>query len=420
MPLVATSWWFHDQPVHTDVIVIGAGPAGAAASSWLARSGRSVCCLEASYFPRHAIGESLLPRCNTLLEEAGLFEAVQRRGYMVKGGALFIRGDERERFSFADSLRGDGASAYHVPRDDFDQVLASAARAYGVDVRFGHRVEDVTFDAEGVTVVAHDLSMGSTLRVRGKLVIDCSGSGRVLPTLLDLERPAALPRRVACFTQIEGDVRPRHEGDIWITALAENVWSWIIPFSNGRSSIGVVCDPATWEQLDGTDTRRLMALMQRGGAAADRLRNARIVASARVVNGYSTRVDRIHGHRWALAGNASGFLDPIFSSGVTLALESAVLCAKLTHRQLRGEVVDWEREYGDVLRRARDVFSAFVESWYGDELPAILFASRRSELSKRNIASVLGGHVLRKDNPFVKQPAQSLRNLHDLIQRTAP
>lgn len=402
--------------VDADVVVIGAGPAGTSASSWLARQGRSVVCLESSFFPRHVIGESLLPRCNALLEEAGLLEAVHDRGYMVKTGALFIRGDERERFSFAESLKGDSVSTYQVPRDDFDQTLATAARGHGVDVRFGHRVEDVVFDDECVRISARDVSTGASVEVRAEFVIDCSGYGRVLPKLLGLERPSHLPRRISCFSQIEGDIRPDPEGDIWICSLGKNSWSWIIPFSNGRSSIGIVCDPSVWEAIDGTDAERLMTLMRRDESAAARLKRARLVTPTRVMDGYSKRVERMHGERWSLAGNASDFFDPVFSSGVMLALESGVLSAKLVDRELAGETVDWNREYSEVLGEAGGVFLAFIESWYREELQAIFFSERKSKSSKQRIASVLGGYVMRQDNPFVHQPVESLRLLHDAVR----
>ena len=127
----------------TDVLVIGAGPAGSVAGAALTRAGHSVVCLEGGYFPRHLIGESLLPRCNQLLDQVGMLAAVQSRGYMIKSGALFLKDAQRERFCFADGLEGDPPSSFQVPRDDFDQTLAVAARRAGVDLRFGQRVEGV-------------------------------------------------------------------------------------------------------------------------------------------------------------------------------------------------------------------------------------------------------------------------------------
>src|SRR5215470_15063849 len=128
-----------------DVLIIGAGPAGSVASSLLARCGHRVIALEAGHFPRFQIGESLLPRCNDILEEAGLLAAVIARRYQVKNAALFLEGSERERFCFAEVFPGQRTQTFQVPRGDFDQTLATAARAHGLDVRFNHRVEAVEF-----------------------------------------------------------------------------------------------------------------------------------------------------------------------------------------------------------------------------------------------------------------------------------
>src|SRR4051812_27020964 len=132
-----------------DVIVVGAGPPGSVAGSILARQSVSVLCLEAGTFPRFQIGESLLPRCNDILEEAGLIEAVNEKRFMPKPAALFLRGDMTERFCFAEMFPGQRPAAMQVPRADFDQTLATQARKYGVDVRFQQKVEAVEFAPDG-------------------------------------------------------------------------------------------------------------------------------------------------------------------------------------------------------------------------------------------------------------------------------
>src|SRR5688500_2038033 len=127
-------------PTSVDALILGAGPAGTIAGATLARQGLTALAVDKQWFPRHVIGESLLPRCNQLLSEAGLLAAVEARGYQPKHGALFLRGPDRQRFAFRESLQGDWTSSFQVPRDDFDQTLATAARAQGLDVRFGHDV----------------------------------------------------------------------------------------------------------------------------------------------------------------------------------------------------------------------------------------------------------------------------------------
>lgn len=396
-----------------DVVVIGAGPAGSVAGVTLARKGYSVLCLEGGYFPRHVVGESLLPRCNALLEEAGLLDAVTARGYMVKHGAVFLRGDERERFCFAESLKDDPPSAFQVPRDDFDQVLATAARDAGLDLRFGQRVSGVELASDGARLSVTDVERQTSYRVATRFVLDCSGYGRVLARLFDLERPSELPRRVACYTHVEDDLRPDGdlEGDIWITVHPDNGWIWIIPFSNGRTSVGMVCDHDFWHRLPGSDRERLFAFLRQESNAAARLAHAVQVAPTRTIGGYSTRVAALSGERWALAGNASDFLDPVFSSGVTLAMETAALAAELVDRTLSARPVSWADDYDAVVHRAVGVFLAFVESWYRRDLESIFFSTTKLPRMKRRITSILGGNVLRADNPLNTATDSALRQL---------
>ncbi len=404
-----------------DVVVIGAGPAGSAASVGLAQRGHKVVCLERGHFPRQVVGESLLPRCNDLLAELGLLEAVQKRGYMVKAGALFLRGQREERFAFGAGLPGDRASSFQVPRDDFDQTLATCARRRGVQVRFGHEVQEVAIGASGATLKVHDQWRDKTFAVNARFILDCSGYGRVLARCLKLDQPTGLPNRVACFTHFEGDRRDvgEHEGDIWVCCHPDNGWMWIIPFSNGRTSVGMVCDPEHWDSLPGTPVQKLQTQMWRDENAMRRLSHAEPVLPPQVIREYSTKNVSLHGNRWAVAGNAGDFLDPVFSSGVTLALESASLAASLVHLELQDQEVDWQRLYAAPMNQAVAVFRALVQGWYSGQLPDIFFAENKLPRVKIQITSLLGGYVLRSDNPLTADCARSLATLHEHISRGA-
>ncbi|MDX2054823.1 MAG: NAD(P)/FAD-dependent oxidoreductase [Polyangiaceae bacterium] len=399
-----------------DVIVIGAGPAGSAASVALVAKGHRVVCLERGHFPRQVVGESLLPRANALLGQLGLLGAVERRGYMVKKAAYFLRGQERERFAFADGLAGDLPTTYQVPRDDFDQTLASEARRQGVDLRFGQEVKEVAFDHDGVTAVVEDTWRNRSSNLRARWVLDCSGYGRVLARLLKLDVATGLPHRVACFTHFEGDARPSSdEGDIWVCCHPNNGWLWLIPFSNGRTSVGMVCDPEYWESLPGTPLERLLSQLRRDPNAQLRLSQAVPVLPPQILREYSTKNHRLHGDRWAVAGNAGDFLDPVFSSGVTLALESATISAELIHRALSGQPVDWDAEYTVPMGQAVSVFRGLVEGWYSGMLPDIFFSQQKLVRTKAQLTSLLGGYVRRTDNPLTHDCARSLTALHSAI-----
>lgn len=395
----------------TDVLIIGAGPAGSIAGSMLARLGRTVMCLEAGVFPRFQIGESLLPRCNDILEEAGLLEAVQARRFMPKPAALFLRDGMRERFSFAEMFPGQRPAAMQVPRGEFDQCLATEARRHGVDLRFQQRVDHIEFSPTGSSVTqVTDLETNAKYTVAAKFVLDCSGYGRVLPKMLNLEKEPSLGPRVAVFNHFEGDLRPSgpDEGDIWVCMHPQGPWIWIIPFSNGRTSVGVVGERAMVEAAGANDQERLTNLLSTDPEAKVRLARAKPVLKTARLEGWSAAVKSFHGPGWALTGNASEFLDPVFSSGVTLALESAHRAAKIVHRQLAGEAVDWNKDYSDVMDRAVGVFRVFVHAWYSGELQKVLMRKDKSTSIKQAITAVLGGYVLDERNPFVRDPKGTL------------
>ena len=396
-----------------DVLVIGAGPAGSVAGSLLAQQGHKVICLEAGTFPRFQIGESLLPRCNDLLEQAGLLDAVVARRYQPKNAALFLEGDLRERFSFSEVFPGQRTQTFQVPRFDFDQTLATAARAKGVDIRFNQRVDAVSFQPGEATVTATDLESNQSAQLRARFVIDCSGYGRVLPRLLKLEKPASLAPRVALFNWVEGDIRPQgdDEGDIWICIHPRGAWIWIIPFSNGRTSVGVVMERELYDSTPGCDRDRLMSLLLEDPNVAKRLAKAVPVLKTQKLEAWSVSVERLQGPGWALTGNAAEFLDPVFSSGVTVALESASRAAALVHRQLNGETVDWDKDFEAVVRKAVGVFKVFVSTWYTGELPQVLLRGNKTPAIKRAITAILGGYVLDDENPFVRNPEGTLQAL---------
>jgi flavin-dependent dehydrogenase len=399
--------------MEADVVVIGAGPAGSVVGSILARQHHRVVTLEAGTFPRFQIGESLLPRSNDILAEAGLLEAVVARGYQAKNAALFLEGGVRERFCFADVFPGQRTQTFQVPRNDFDQTLATTARQYGVDVRFNQRVDAVEFRDGAALVTATDVETDERNQTRARFVVDCSGYGRVLPRLLQLERPSVITPRVALFTWVEGDDRPAgdREGDIWICIHPRGAWAWIIPFSNGRTSVGLVMEPEVYESVSGCDRDRLFQLLVEDENVRARLHRATPVLKTVKLQAWSSAVERLHGPGWVLTGNAAEFLDPVFSSGVTLALESAGRAAALVHRSLVGEPVDWDVEYDRVVLMAVGVFKAFVRSWYAGELQRVLLRANKTEAIQRSITAILGGYVLDPNNPFVREPERALSAL---------
>jgi flavin-dependent dehydrogenase len=402
-----------------DVAVIGAGPAGAVAAALLHRAGLRVRVVEATRFPRFVIGESLLPRCMDILQEAGMLDAVKARGYLVKNGALFLRGDERCDFQFRDQHTPGWSWTWQVPRDDFDLTLARHVSDLGVPIDWEQRVTAVDFSGSPVLTVED--AGGARHRLNARFVVDASGYGRVLPRLLDLEVPSMLPVRMALFAHVRGDRRPRgpDEGRIWICLHPDGAWLWIIPFSDGRTSVGAVATPDFFARYPGPPEAVLRAIIAGDPAARERLAAIELLFPPRTIKGYSAAVKRLHGPGYCLVGNATEFLDPVFSSGVTLALESAERAARLVALQLAGEPADWENEYARYMQRGIDVFRTFVTRWYDGTLPALFFAAARDPRVQAQMCSVLAGYVWDERNPLVREHERKIDQLAR-ISRASP
>ncbi|MDX9873873.1 MAG: NAD(P)/FAD-dependent oxidoreductase, partial [Spongiibacteraceae bacterium] len=225
------------------VAVIGAGPSGSIAAALLRRRGHDVLVIERQRFPRFSIGESLLAHCLDFVEEAGMMPAVEAAGFQLKNGAAFGWGERYTDFNFGDNFTPGRGTTFQVERAKFDKVLADEATAQGVEIRYEHGLEAIEFQDGRPLLTVHD-EHGVAYRVEAEFVLDASGYGRVLPRLLDLELPSTFPVRKAVFTHIEdGIVDPQFDRNkILITThpTQRDIWYWLIPFSNGRCSMGVV------------------------------------------------------------------------------------------------------------------------------------------------------------------------------------
>jgi flavin-dependent dehydrogenase len=406
--------------LETDVLIIGAGPAGTLAASLLQREKFRVLIVEKQSFPRFVIGESMLPISMDRLENAGLLEAVQKQNFMRKNGAVFLRGDETCNFDFSNQFTLGYKYTYQVPRADFDKTLADTVAARGVEILYRHGVTAVAFapDHASATIEKPD---GTKFEVRAKFILDCSGYGRVLPRLLQLEEPSTFPNREALFCHVTGDKRPAEgeEGKIWVCIHPEGAWIWIIPFSNGRTSVGAVAGPEFFAKFPGDPETQLRAILMSDPNAAKRLADMQVVMPPQRISGYACSVKQLFGDRYALVGNATEFLDPIFSSGVALALSSAERAANVLTRQLRGETVDWQADYADYVMQGINTFRSYVTAWYDDVLPKIFFAANRNPTIMRQVCSVLAGYVWDKTNPYVSQAERALRLLSQILTSQA-
>ncbi|MHC8289372.1 NAD(P)/FAD-dependent oxidoreductase [Pseudomonas sp. XS1P51] len=405
------------------VVIIGAGPSGAIAAALLKRKGHDVLVIERQYFPRFSIGESLLSHCLDFVEEAGMLDAVNAAGFQLKNGAAFAWGERYSAFDFGDTFSHGKPTTFQVQRADFDKLLADQAALQGVEIRYGEAIVSVDFSLPKpqLDVLRED---GSQYRVEAGFVLDASGYGRVLPRLLDLEAPSNFPVRQAVFTHIEDHIdSPTFEREkILITThpTQRDVWFWTIPFSNGRCSVGVVAAAEHYEgRMENLD-ECLRGFIAETPSLAGVLNNAVWDTPARTIGGYSANVKTLHGPGFALLGNAAEFLDPVFSSGVTIAMRSASMAASVLHRQLQGESVDWQTEFAEPLKRGVDTFRCYVEGWYAGTFQDVIYHEGGSPDIRRMICSILAGYAWDERNPFVSEAKRRLRTLSEICASDAP
>ena len=402
----------------TDVVIIGAGPSGSVAAAYLAARGYAVEVVERAHFPRFSIGESLLPQSMSLLEEAGLLQHVIEGKFQFKDGAAFRRGDQEQSLDFNDKSASGWSTTFQVKRDLFDQILAEGAAAKGARVTFGDEVTRFVHTDYGARLHIRNEN-GGEREIAAKFVLDASGFGRVLARLLSLDKPSDFPARKAVFCHVRDNISDptfdRNKILISVHPQKHAIWYWLIPLADGLSSIGVVGPQAELEAAGSNPQSQLFGLVAQSGRMHDVLGNAEQVRPAGTLVGYACNVDRLYGPNYALLGNAAEFLDPVFSSGVTIALKSAILAGRALDRQFKGEIVDWEADFEAPLKLGVNAFRAYVESWYDGSLQDIIFAQpRRATEVKRKIISVLAGYAWDASNPFATDPRRHLAQVRQL------
>ena len=399
------------------VVVVGAGPSGSIASALLKRRGHDVLVLERQKFPRFSIGESLLVHCLDFVEEAGMLEAVEAAGFQHKNGAAFARNGEYADYDFSDRFTPGRPSTFQVQRARFDQILADEAARQGVEIRYEVEITAVSEpDASGRrTLTAREVNGGQVRTIEADFILDASGFGRTLPKLLNLETPSKFPTRQAIFTHVADNIPEgtfdRNKIRVTVHPKHDDVWFWLIPFSGGRTSLGVVAAKEYLDRYAGPPDQKLRTLVAEDRGLAALLAEAQWDTPVRELQGYAANVKSMSGPGFALLGNAAEFLDPVFSSGVTIAMRSASMAAATLHRQLSGETVDWKKEFEEPLRKGIDCFRAYVEAWYDGRFQKVVFHPGQTPEIRRMISSVLAGYAWDERNPFVANPQRRLDSI---------
>ncbi|MEA1916748.1 MAG: NAD(P)/FAD-dependent oxidoreductase [Campylobacterota bacterium] len=402
---------------NVDVFIIGAGPAGSISAAYLVQKGFSVKVVDKSTFPRFVIGESLLPKCNELLEKANMLKCVEDANFQFKGGVAFQneKGDEIA-LDFSKNLGQKWGSSFQVKREVFDELLIKDAITKGADVSFG--VEVTAYDEDRNVITTKDES-GNIEIYSSKKVLDASGYGRVLPRLLNLESDSSLALRRATFARVDSDHRPQDErnGYIFVDIIGDNdAWIWNIPFSDGTTSVGVVCTEEYFKSFNMSDEAFWEHCIASNKKASARYKDSKRTVDVGSISGYSSAVTKLFDKNYILTGNASEFLDPVFSSGVTLALESGFKAAELVAKELNGESVDYKKEYDEYMMLGIEVFREYVNAWYDGRLQKILFTNNKSDKITSKIISILSGYVWDENNSFVTSHKTAMQATYDIVK----
>jgi len=400
-----------------DVLVIGAGPSGTVAASIINKAGFKVKIVEKLKFPRFVIGESLLPRCMEALTEAGFVEAVKAAGFQEKFGAKFVKNGKVCDYFFADQFTSGWNWTWQVPREEFDKILADTVEKMGVPVCYETTVTSIEFNGSDSVTTVEDLD-GNQSQIEARFIVDGSGYGRVIPRLFNLEKSSNLVPRKTLFTHVKDVKRSMDDEPNRITIIVhqKGIWIWVIPFSNGNTSVGFVGEPEFFKQQQGNNEEQLRALIATEPYLSDRLKEVEMIFEPRVLESWSASSSTFHGDGFVLTGNVTEFLDPVFSSGVTLATVSSQLAAHLVIRKLNGENIDWQKEYTEPMMQGVDTFRSYVMAWYEGTLDTIFFADNQVPKIKSMICSVLAGYVWDTDNPYVKDHKTALQKLARTIQ----
>lgn len=381
-----------------DAVVMGGGPAGASAAACLAQAGRRVLVLERSRFPRFHVGESLLPLSNEILDRLGLREKMERIGSTPKFGATFCSDldGRRARIDFREADQVPEPQSFHVPRAQFDELLLDRARELGSEVREATEVLEVQLDGAHPRVLVRGAE-GESEWLSARYLLDATGRRGVIAKQLDLRVSDRELRKTALFAHFRGIPRQagQAQGDIQVVTLEGGSWAWLIPLSEGRTSVGFVFDKDDDFKARGESPEacleRLVAklsLFDGGSECIERL------GPAHWESNFSYSTKRYFGDNWLLLGDAGSFLDPVFSTGILLALAAGVEGADAVNGALG--VGDWRarrilRRFGRTQGKRYRFFRKLVLGFYRPVFRELMFEPETWPSGARALASLLAG-----------------------------
>src|SRR2546429_5724790 len=392
-----------------DVAIIGGGPAGSTAATLLAKAGRRVVVFEREKFPRFHIGESLLPFSVGTFDRLGVREKLDQTFMPKFGGEITAAcGTKGVKFYFKDGFRSQRDRAYQVTRSEFDKLLLDHSRENGVEVREESEIERLEFADEYVDLFwagsarcadrtsQRDVPTAHG-RTRARYLLDCSGRQTILGSLFNLKKTYDHLQKFSVFAHYE-NVERLSGKDATLIRMVRGLdrWFWTIPLTETRTSVGVVMDTATFRATKLAPQAALETFIAEQPLMVERMKKATLVSPIYSAGDFSYRNTRLAGDRWLLAGDAAGFIDPVFSSGVFLAIMSAEQAADTLEEVLRDESKRKRlfNKYSRTVNRIMDIYLTFVNAWYrrGKEFLEVFLSPSDTVQIAAAVNAVLAGN----------------------------
>jgi flavin-dependent dehydrogenase len=385
-----------------DVAVAGGGPAGAALATFLQRRGHRCVVFEGAQFPRYHIGESLIPHTYGTLDRLGLIPKLRCSHFPKKYSVRFVApsGQESDPFYFFETIQGDRAQTWQVERSEFDQICLEHARENGVEVRMGVKVDQVMFENGQAVGVQARAAGGDPCVTRARVVVDASGRTTLIGSQLGLKGPVQGLTKASLWSYYQGGKRldGLDAGETTVFMIERRGWFWYIPLPNDIVSVGIVADPDYLFRDNGDVEPAFLREVQSCAPLSARLGNATRTAPVRGIRQLAYRNRAFAGDGWVMIGDAAAFLDPIYSSGLFLALASAELAAGCIHDGLEAGDCSASRlgAFAGPLVAGVEVIRRLIHAFYDTGFSFRQFVERYPE-ERPALIDCLVGDVIDKD-----------------------
>jgi flavin-dependent dehydrogenase len=391
-----------------DVAVIGGGPAGAALATFVQRAGHRCLVFESAVFPRYHIGESLIPHTFGVLDRLGLLPALRKSHFPKKYSVRFVApdGGESQPFYFNETIPGESAQTWQVERSEFDQLCLDNARANGVKVRAGTRVESVLFENDRAAGVRVRDELGETREIRARVVVDASGRTCMIGSQLGLRQAVNGLHKTSLWSYYRGGRRLEgiDSGETTVFMLPQRGWFWYIPLPDDLVSVGIVAAPDYLFDGNHKHEPAFLREVERCVPLSARLANATRTAHVRGIGRLAYRNRKVAGDGWLMIGDAAAFLDPIYSSGLFLALASAEMAAGCVDEALQTGDCSGERlgAFATDLMQGVDVVRRLIHAFYDERFSFRGFVERYPQYKPDLIDCLVGDVIARDMGPYLQ------------------